>query len=501
VTTQAEIRKELAGVEAELARGDAASLAVARQDFREFLKWVKIFEKPPGRGEIAFEFWPHLEEMIEAVQVERLILWMKARRNGATWLIAAWVVFKGQKAGSYFPLASQGEPEAREFLNKVRYIWEHLPAGLKCGEPTTDSRSELRWGDEGTHFEALPSTGKASRGSAITVAVIDEADFHEYLSTYYYAIRGSVDDNKAQLIIVSTVNPDNAGSLFLELYNGAPENGFRKFFHGWKVRREHDQAWYDDIQRGYPDKVRLHREYPETAEQAMAPPDTLMAFDVMALDAMKGECKEPVETVQGITHIWQKWYTGKRYVAATDTSHGVGADDAVTGIMDAQTGYVVADVHSNLLAPEALAVASVALLGQYGNPLWVIEDNDWGRVTIEKAKALGYPRLFYRSEGQPGWHTNEGNRLGLWGNLQEAVRQRLITVPSQGGLGQFYSVIRNPKKEGRIEAQAGRKDDYPMMVALCWQHRYRAVPIHGGAVGAAPDALFVGVRRAPGLRW
>jgi hypothetical protein len=434
---------------------------------------------------------------------------MKSRRDGATWLIAAWINFKGQKKGGYFPLASQGEVEAIEFLEKVRFIYRNLPEGLKWGEPTTDSRTEMKWGNDGTHFHAMPSTGKASRGSAITVAVIDEADYHEYLKTFYYAVKPSVDDSKGQLILVSTVNPDNPDSLFTELYNAAPGNGFKKFFHGWRARKDRDQAWYDARRAEYPDKSRFEKEFPETAEQAMAPPETLAAFDRAALDGMAAECKAPAETVQGVTHIWQKWYTGKKYIAATDTSHGVGADDAVTGIMDVGTGYVVADVHSNLLSPDALAVASVELLAKYGNPVWGIEDNDWGRLTIEKAKALRYPRLFYRSEEQVGWHTNEGNRLALWGNLQEAVANRLVTVPSAAGLGQFYSVIRNPKKEGRIEAQAGRKDDYPMMVALCWQLRYRAIVTPGQLTGAplsqaSPDQFRGdpwGRGRTPGLRW
>lgn len=507
MTSVAAIKEELRGVEAELRRSEASSLALAKREFREFLKWVKVFDKPPGRGTIAFEFWPHLDEMIEALPVERLIIWMKARRDGASWLIAAYIAFRGQKAGGYFPLASQGEAEAIELLTKVRFVWEHLPGELKWGGLTTDSRTELKWGNEGSHVQAMPSTGKASRGNAVTVGVIDEADFHEYLRSFYYSMKPSVDDSRGQLFLVSTVNYESSDSLFLELWDGAPGNGFRKFFHGWRARPGHDQAWYDALERSYPDKVRLHREFPETAEQAMAPPETLAAFSREALDAMRGECREPIETVQGVGHIWQRWYTGKRYVVFTDTSHGVGADDGVTVVMDVQTGYVVADVHSNVLSPEALALASVELLGRYDNPVWGIEDNDWGRVTIEKAKALGYPRLFYRSEGQPGWHTNEGNRLGLWGNLVEAVGQRLITVPSTAGLAQFYRVIRNPKKEGRIEAQAGAKDDYPNAVGGCWALRHRAVLTHGqpAAVQLGRDMAvrdFFGTgSRSPGLRW
>ena len=156
--------------------GVAAEYELARRRFRDFLKYVKIKEPPPGEGIIPFEFWPHLEEMIDALPVTRLMEWLKARRNGATWLVSAYIVFKAQQAGSYFPLASQGEKEAIEFLSKVRFVWANLPAELQWGPLTTDSRTELKWGVDGSHIEAMPSTGKATRGSAVSVAVIDEAD-------------------------------------------------------------------------------------------------------------------------------------------------------------------------------------------------------------------------------------------------------------------------------------------------------------------------------------
>jgi len=461
-----------AAVEAEL---DELRQALGRTDFREFLRYVKVWEPPPGRGEIPFEMWGHLDEMVDAFLTEPLIVWVKARRNGASWIIAAWIIFKAQRRGSYFPLASQGEAEAIELLAKVRFVWEHLPEGMKWGELTTDSRTELQWGKEGSHIQAMPSTGKASRGSAITVGVIDEADYHEYLNAYYYAVKPAVDESGGQLIIVSTVNYETQVSLFKQLVQEAPENRFKLHFHGWRVRKERTEGWYEDRRKEYPDKARFEKEFPESLEQALAPPSTLMAFPVDALNRMKLEVKEPIERVGGNGRIWQKYYIGKRYIAATDTAHGVGADDAVTGIMDTQTGYVVADIQSNLLNPGDLAQQSVELLRMYGEPFWVIEDNDFGRVTIEKAKALGYKRLYYRSEEKPGFHTNEGNRNGLWEDCIEAVHNGLIVVPSGTGLAQFYSVIRNPKKEGRIEAQAGGKDDYPMMVALLWRFRHRGI--------------------------
>ncbi len=462
-----------------MAQLEGVSQELARREFREFLKYVWVFEPPPGRGKIKFEFWPHLEEMIEALPREPLIVWLKARRNGASWLVAAYVVFLCQQKGAYCPISSLGEKEAMEFLFKVKHVWANLPEELRWGLLTTDSRTELKWGDEGSHVEAHPSTPNAGRGGAITLAVIDEADFHEYLDLYYYAVKPSVDDSHGQLFMISTVNYATRESLFKTTYDQAPSNRFKKYFHGWRVRAIRDQRWYDETRATYPDKAKFEKENPETDSEALAAPRTLAAFSHDVLKQMQEMTRDPLEVIDGHLNIYQRPFIGRKYLAITDTSHGTGGDDAVTGVLDLGSGAIVADIQDNSLSPERLADLSMKLLGLYGQPLWAIEDNDWGGVTLLKAQQLKYPRLYYRKAGKAGWHTSEGNRFKIWGELIEAVNAGLITIFSKKGLAQFYQVIRNPEKEGRIEAQKGGHDDYPIMVGIGWQlrhHAYRSAP-------------------------
>jgi hypothetical protein len=158
-------------------------------------------------------------------------------------------------------------------------------------------------------------------------------------------------------------------------------------------------------------------------------------------------------------------------VAATDTSHGTGGDWAITVILDVSTGYVVADIQTNLIPPDQLSLASMELMKLYHNPVWGIEDNDWGVLTISTAREARYPHLYYRDDDKCGWHTDERSRYVLWGELIEAVADRLVVIPNQVGLDQFFSVIRNPKKNGRIEGQLGAHDDYPLAVGIAWQLR------------------------------
>lgn len=456
---------------------------IVSRSFLDFLKRVKLLEPPPGRGIIQFEFWPHLVELAGLLGTERLIELLKARQLGITWELAAYADWTAiYHDGAPVFLFSQGEKEANVFLGKSKFILTELPSHLTV-PLGTDSASELTFPSMHSKITAFPSTEKAGRSETAALVIQDEADFHEHLDANYAAVKPTIDAG-GQLVQVSTVNKKKMTSLFKQLYRGAPGNGFVKRFFGWRVRPGRDQAWYDRTRVEAPTtaemspELYMEQEYPATEEEALSPARALAAFDLDALKLMLEDCRSPVETL-GIANIYQKFAVGKRYAAGTDTSHGTGGDDAVTAVIDVATGYVVADIKGSNISPEELAFQSVELLKAYNKPIWGIEDNDWGILTIRKAQELGYGHLYERKEDTVGWHTDEKTRYLLWGELIDAVKSRLITVPNREGLSQFTTVIRNPEKGGRIEGMQGTHDDYPLAVGIAWQMRKHA---HGGVI-------------------
>jgi len=456
---------------------DSAELHLAQNYFSRFLPFVRILEPPPGRGNIPFEPWPHLMEVCDILDDKKLLVWLKSRQTGASWLLAAYSLWMAQyHHGAVILLLSQGEEEAKKLLWKCKYIYEMLPPGLRM-QTGIDSRQELTFPALSSAITALPSTEKAGRSITASLVIMDEADFHEYADASFAAVKPTIDDSGGQLIMVSTSNATSSGSLFKKMYREAPNNGFSKVFYGWNVRPGRDNAWYDDRKNEYHDAALFEKEYPSTEDEALSPPRTISAFDSDKLNAMRDDLRTPIEKMQcgtATANIYQDFAPGKRYVAATDTSHGTGGDNAVTVVMDAQTGYVVADIVNNLLSPDQLALASAQLLERYKDPLWAIEDNDWGQTTIATAQRVRYPRIFYRDEGKPGWHTDEHSRVRLYSGLMEAVHSRLVVIPNETGLAEFYSLIQNPKKGGRVEAQQGSKDDYPIAVGIALQVRSKA---------------------------
>ncbi|GAG32719.1 unnamed protein product, partial [marine sediment metagenome] len=240
-------------------------------------------------------------------------------------------------------------------------------------------------------------------------------------------------------------------AIFKDAVKG--KNGFCPMFFGWDVRPERTQEWYDKTRESIPEtdlgtltpEMYMQCNYPKTAEEALEPAQTIAAFNLESLKWMMSEIRNPIpmpDFDDSIVHVYKQHTLGNFYIAATDTSHGVGKDYSVTVIMNVKTGEVVADVFSNIVSEEELAMHSVNLLKYYGSPLWFIEDNDWGRSTILAAMRLHYKNFGYQDKAKTkiGYHTIGGDsgRNALWGSLIPAINNKIILVYNKAGLLQFF---------------------------------------------------------------
>tara|TARA_Y100000310_G_C20694843_1_gene824890 strand:+ start:1429 stop:2955 length:1527 start_codon:yes stop_codon:yes gene_type:complete len=470
---------------------DKARFEMCRLSFVNLLDFVYVMEPPPLRGKILFEKWPHLVEMAEAFSARdhagmiqnRRIAVLKARQLGFSWLVAAYAVWWLRwYEGSEILLLSMGQTEAKQLLSKVRFIYRNLPGKWQL-PLTTDSRSEIAIDSNDSKVTALPATQDAGTGTTATLIVQDEAEKHEYLEENMAAILPAVSAG-AQMIMGSTVKKDKMISGFKETYRDSPGNGWKRLFFPWNARPSRDADWYQREKEAMPStllmdpELYMEQEFPGSDTEALAPSKVMGAFDQARLKEMLDDVKEPEKTL-GPVNIYQYWRVGGRYMCGTDTSGGTGRDYGVSVVIDRSTGYIVADIMDSTLTPDMMAHHTMRMLDEYRNPIWGIEDNAEGKVTIEAALRERYPRLYSRTTSrrgarQVGWHTDGNTRDIMWGELMEAIRGHAVTIPNKQGLDQFFSVIRNPDKRNRVEAMQGAHDDYPMATAVAWQMRDQA---------------------------
>ena len=451
----------------------------AKLDFMVFLDYVRIQDTDANSNsaEMAFVKWPHLMELAEALINERFIHLLKARQLGATWCVVAYCYW----LAAYHPgigilIISKGELEAKEFISRMGFIRDRLPKDMQTSQ-VGDNKQEWEFSGDGLESKvlALSSSTDAGRSFAATVIVHDEADFHPELESSYGAT-GPIIDNGGRHISLSSPNPDNGPESFFKQRSIAAKDGVSGykflFFDCW-VRPDHTAEWYETVSKRY-SSDRMHKEHPRDLQEALESPGTLQGISHQSLDVLKERCRVPFAFQDGQpsdARIFTKFYPGHSYAAFTDTSHGTGGDFSVTVVLDCDAEAIVADIFSQHLEPHELAWQSVRLLQMYDNPLWGIEDNEWGRRTIDKAEELKYRRIYHRpvsandySDGRIGWTTDRRTRPLLISELKESCLAGHLTVYAEDGLGQFYDLAKKPEKDGRIEALDGRHDDYPIAV-------------------------------------
>lgn len=492
--------KELTLVEQEVWQHERA---ISQLAFFHFLKWVRIIRPPrlgyTGDTIIPFTIYDHTRKFIANLLTQPLISLLKARQIYASTTIAAYVLWTALgKVGANNLLFSKGQPEAKELLAKARRIYDLLPNFLRL-RLDPDSTEELGFPSLGSSIKAFPSTASAGISYTATIVVADEHAEHPYADENYISSKPTRDAG-GQFISIFTEDPYSNDNLATAIFTDAMDgnNDFVPLFFPWNVVPDRDNEWYERTKRNIPDRelgrlspeLYMAKNYPSSIEEALSLAESVVVFDKKVLNALMEDVRGQInygeewgEIDNDICHIYKDYHFGKSYIAGADVGQGVGADESVLVIMDSATGDIVADIKTNKLPPEQFAYHSVKLLNRFHNPYWWIEHNitGGGREVIKKAVEMGYRKLGYRGDKPIRWSDinnnetlkrvgifmDEATRADLFGSLIPGVNDFQIRTYNRDGLRQFYSIVRNANKKGKIEAVSGQHDDYVMAVGIC----------------------------------
>lgn len=222
-----------------------------------------------GFGTMSFKLWPVQAELLWALLLNRLVLILKSRQLGVSWICCwyvLWLCF--WQAGKLALLLSRGQDEANEMLRRVRVLYERLPEWIRQAGPSVVklNTEEIAWSN-GSRVQSLPASPGSGRSYTASVAIMDEAAFMAYASEVYTAMKPTIDAG-GQLIILSTAN--GRTNLFYTLCERAMKGlgGFVFRFLPWWARPGRDAAWYAATETDAIDSTLMKQEYPATAEEA-----------------------------------------------------------------------------------------------------------------------------------------------------------------------------------------------------------------------------------------
>ena len=467
---------------------------LASRDFMEFVPYVKVLDPPPsGGGAIPYEPWPHLQELIFGFRRERLIVIPKPKQIGVSWLLAAYAYWTAAyHNGAQVLEFSKGQLEAKDLLRKSAFIHRNLPVHIQ-GDAEIFAE-EIRFPSMDARILALPSTPDAGIGQTATLVIMDEADFHDYLSENYDSAAKPTVDAGGQLVMVSTINPEKVGSPFQMRLRGAGErvagdNGFARFFYSYDVRPGRDAAWYERSKAEADNPHVFVKNYPRSLEEALAPSRGIGYFDSDALEIMAEQVREPESVERGLLSVWRKAVIGGRYIIGADTAWGQSGSYSCATVFAWAVDSMeqVAEMHGRP-HPDECAFEILQLHKDYNHAYMGLERAGEGQerdgesvVVVDKVMELlkececrGRNRVFYsdyRSDSpeRPGWQTDRNSRPYMLSDLQSGVRNGQVVIRSKGGHGEMMSFLRNEK--GRAQAADGAHDDRVMAYAIGWRMR------------------------------
>jgi hypothetical protein len=173
---------------------------------REAIEWERCRRSPerflrlhcsvydaPSESWVPFDLWPAQAGVLAALHAERLVVALKARQLGFSWLALGEVLHHLLfRPGSTAVLFSKRDDEAVELLDfRLRGMHDRLPVHLQSRLPGRGGSSAHEWNlANGSRAMAFPTTG--GRSYTASVAVIDEADFVPDLNSLLNAVKPTV---------------------------------------------------------------------------------------------------------------------------------------------------------------------------------------------------------------------------------------------------------------------------------------------------------------------
>ena len=250
-----------------------------------------------GSGVMPFALWPAQVGVLWKFQSVKLLIVLKARQLGISWLACAYALWLCLfQNGKVVLIFSKGQKESIELVRRVQAMYNRLPPWLldACPKLTKNNTEELAWsnGSRVTSFPANKSAGRSYTGS---LAILDEAAYLEYASDVYDGLKPTIDAG-GQLLVISTAN--YIGNLFHRLWTAAKAglNNFETVFLPWWSRPGRDLSWRgrQDVEMSDPSKA--PQEYPANPTEAFIASGRVR-FSSAWISAQSENVREPLDEV------------------------------------------------------------------------------------------------------------------------------------------------------------------------------------------------------------
>ena len=461
--------------------------------------YCKIYDSV-SKDWIVFHLWPKQERLIQVIDQRQLLVILKARQLGISWLALAYalwqVLFRPIASISLF---SRREPESIYMLGneRLRGMYNQLPEWMKAGHKTTIDNGKEWVLSNGSVVRAFPTS--AGDGYVSTLAIVDEADLTPDLNQLLRSVKPTI-DNGGKMILLSRVDKATPESEFKNVYRGAKakENDWVPVFLPWNIHPERDQAWYErqkkDIYSRTGSLDDLYEQYPATDTEALSTRTLDKRIPPIWLELCFEELKPISSRLGPALHnltLYKLPQPGVRYVVGADPAEGnPTSDDSVLTVIDLLTG----EEHACLAGKyePAIFASYIVQVSQFYNLAPVMcERNNHGHAVIQwleehgrrvrllpghdaDAHKTGKANRKLRKRKKAGWISSTLGKTILYTVTAEFFRQGAETESKL--LHSFATYTQLTTIEGAtLRAPKGQMDDRADSYALAQAGRAQMI--------------------------
>lgn len=442
-------------------------------------KYIKI--QHPTRGAIDFEMYPFQEDIVNTIHNNLQMITTIGRQSGKTTILAAYVLWYACFMDDMTILiVSNRNSNAMEFIHRVQYAYEELPAWLKPGvDPQLWTKHGLGF-DNKTRILSEATTGGSGRGQSISFLVCDELAFvNPRIVDEFWASISPTLATGGKCAIISTPNGDM--NKFAELWRGAEtedgtagDNGFVARFYDWTSVPGRDEA-FKKRELAKLGELKWLQEY----ECQFLSSEELL-FDSRHLAWLTDYTKENVpqmNTKNNMVIFEPIIERGATYIVGIDPGKGVGNDYSAIEVWRVNNDsrvIQVAEYRSNDIKTPQLYTMIKKLLRQLDNNsanqvYFGIENNGVGEGLVSlysndpDIMSLGSSYMVH-DKGQIGMITSGKSKLRGCLMIKDLVEGKRFELKSHALLREMKTYVRH---RSSYSAQYGGTDDLLSATLLC----------------------------------
>lgn len=438
-------------------------------------KYVKVVH--PVRGLVPFKLYPFQEKILKDLEANRFNILRKFRQAGCTTIAAAYslwfIIFNKHKS---VVILSRGDAESTEVLDRIKVMYDELPAFLKPGI-IEDNKHTFKLATNST-IKSRPSGKQSGRSLAGSLLIIDEAAFIENIDTIWAAVYPIISTG-GRAFVLSTVN--GVGNWYHDVYSKAinKENSFNPIDIRWQDHPEYKRHdGFDWLYKEMEEKGLDVDKWEKTTRANMPMRQWMQEYEGAFLGTgetfIAGEILTRINS-QTATNYIQKYENKMRvfqepqpyytYILGCDTSLGGNRDYSAFHIINCYNGQQVAEFYSNNTPINEFASIIATEASIYNMAYVLPERNTIGNNLIDWLfNVLEYENLWSDERGRFGFQLTSQNREQLLALLEEAIRTDMIKINSTRTCDELLTFIVN--ESGKAVAEKNKNDDLVMSLAL-----------------------------------